>query len=58
MKVRVIAYPYAVQYGEIEVPNDVKKEDIEEYLTENWDDIRFGEPSTEYGGTDFDFEIE
>ena len=58
MKVRVIAYPYAVQYGEIEVPNDVKGEDLQEYISEHFDEVAFGEPELDYQGTEFDFETD
>lgn len=52
MKIQVTAYPYAVQYGEIEVPNDVT--DVKKYIIENWGSIEFDEPNLDYKGTDFD----
>lgn len=55
MRVNVTAYPYAVQFGEIDVPEHV--ENIEEYIHKNWDNIDFTEPDLDYAGTDFEFEI-
>ncbi len=52
MMVYVTAYPYAVQYGRIDVPDDV--EDIREYVSDNWDDIDFGDPELDYVGCDFE----
>lgn len=54
MKVRVIAYPYARQEGTIEVPNGV--ENLEEYVSEHFDEVRFGKVELDYKGTDFDVE--
>lgn len=52
MMVCVTAYPYAVQYGKIDVPDDV--EDIKEYISDYWDDIDFDEPELDYEGCSFD----
>ena len=52
----VIAYPYAVQYGTIEVPDDIDDEVIREYIEENWDDIEFNKPELDYDGIDYDID--
>lgn len=56
-KVRVTAYPYAVQFGEIEIPDNIPDDQADEYLREHWDSITFGDPDLDYGGTDFEYEI-
>ncbi len=56
MKILVTAYPFATQYGTIDVPDDV--EDVREYIDENFDEIKFGEPDLDYCGTDWDYERE
>lgn len=55
-KVTVTLYPYATQYGEIEVPVSVSKEDMQNYIKDHWDNIKKGEPELDYAGTDFDIE--
>lgn len=50
----VVAYPYAVQYGTVNVPDTVKPEDVDDYITEHWNDIKFGEANLDYAGTDFE----
>ena len=52
----ITAYPYACQYGRLEIPDDV--EDVKEYIEDHWDDIKFEEPELDYCGTDFDYETE
>ena len=52
--ITVTAYPYAMVYGHIDIPDDV--DDIDNYLEDNWDDINFGNPDLDYAGTDFDYE--
>ena len=55
MKVlEITATPYATQYGTIEVPDDLPEEDYKKYVTEHFDDIKFGEPDLDYAGTDLD----
>ena len=56
MIVNVTAYPYAVQYGHIEIPDGV--EDIRQYIVDNWIDIVFGEPELDHEGIDFEAEVE
>lgn len=53
--INVTAYPYAVQYGTIEVPKELNEDDVNDYLFEHWNEIKFGEPELDYAGTDFDF---
>lgn len=52
--INVTAYPYAVQYGTIEVPKELNEDDVKDYLYEHWNEIKFGEPELDYVGTDFD----
>ena len=56
MKYKITAYPYAIQYGTIEVPDSVPEEEIRHYIEGNWGEIKFGEPELDYSGTDFDKE--
>ena len=56
--ISVTAYPYAVQYGEIEVPKDLPLEKIQDYIRNHWNEISFGEPELDYCGTDFEFDDE
>ncbi len=57
MKCRVIAYPYAVQRGTIEVPDHIPEEDIDTYIEDCWGEIEFDAPELDYHGTDFDWHI-
>jgi hypothetical protein len=50
--IHVTAYPYAVVNGTIKVPADVK--DVQEYVEEHFDSIKFGKPELDFKGTDFD----
>lgn len=55
--VEVIAYPYAMQYGTINIPDDVYKctsEVIREYIEEHFREIEFGEIEADYDGTEFE----
>lgn len=54
MRYKITAYPYAIQHGTVDVPDSVPAEDIDDYLTEHWSDIKFDEPDLDYAGTDFD----
>lgn len=54
--INVAMYPYAVQYGTIEVPNGIDESEIEEYVMEHFDEIKFDKPELDYGGTDFTIE--
>ena len=53
------AYPYAVQNGTIEVPDNIPEDDVEKYIEEHWKDIIFEEkPRLSYKGADFDWGLE
>lgn len=53
-EINVTAYPYAVQWGTINVPENITDEDeIKDYISEHWEEISFGEPDLDYVGTDF-----
>lgn len=56
MKYSIVAYPYAKQYGTIEVPDYIPKEDIDTYIEDCWNEIKFEEPELDYHGTDFERE--
>lgn len=58
MKYRITAFPYAIQYGTIEVPDDVPEEEIDNYIETYWEKIEFEEPELDYSNTDFDKEKE
>ena len=53
--IEVLAYPYASQIGTINIPDSVKPENMEAYIREHRDEIKFGEPELDYRGTDFEF---
>ena len=55
-KYLITAFPYATQYGKLEIPDDV--DEVKEYIKDHWDDIQFDEPELDYCGTDFDYETE
>ena len=51
----VTAYPYAVQWGTIIVPEEYQtKLEVENYIDEHFDDIEFGQPDLDYAGTDWE----
>ena len=53
--------PFAHQYGEIMVPENVVEkgeEEIERYIREEFGSIKFSEPSLSYRGVDIDFELD
>lgn len=55
LKYEVVAYPYAVQYGTINMPDTVEPEDVDDYITEHWGDVEFEKPADlDYAGTDFE----
>ena len=53
MKYKITTFPYAVQHGVVEIPDDVAADKVDEYLMENWANIEFDEPELDYAGTDF-----
>lgn len=58
-EVYVTAYPFAIQGGTIQVPNDITGyKEVAAYIDEHWSEIDFNPPELDYGGTDFDFEEE
>lgn len=58
MKYRITAFPYATQYGTIEVPDNIPEEEIDSYIETYWEKIEFEEPELDYSNTDFDKEKE
>ena len=53
--VRVVAFPYARQSGEIQVPEGLSEEEKIQYIKEHWNEIKFSAPELDYRGTDLDF---
>lgn len=54
-KLCITAYPYAVQYGSLIVPDELSNPvAIKEYVEEHFNEIVFGEPVLSYRDTDFD----
>ena len=53
VKVFVESSPYATQNGSIWVPKGMTEDEERKYITDHWDEIRFGEPELDYEGTDF-----
>lgn len=51
-KVTITFYPYAVQYGTIEVDEGVNIDD--EYINEHFNEIKLEKPELDYVGTDFE----
>lgn len=61
MKYVVTAHPYVVQYGTIDVPENVPANDYEklaDYIDEHWNEIEFSEPDLDYADTDFEIDKE
>ena len=58
MKVLVTAFPYATQYGTIDIPDELMGDasDEREYVRNHWNDIEFEEPELDYSGTDFELD--
>lgn len=56
MKYSIVAYPYAKQYGTIEIPDSVPEEEVDSYIETYWEKIKFEEPELDYAGTDFERE--
>lgn len=54
--VRIVAYPYARQSGEIQVPEGLSEEEKIKYIREHWNEVRFSAPEFDYCGTDFDLD--
>ena len=55
-KVTVTAYPFATQYGRIEVPDNLEGEELREFLRDNWDNIAFAKVNLDYAGCEFEVE--
>ena len=53
--VTVTAYPYAVQHGELDVPEGLSAEEEKEYINSHFEEIAFGAPDLDYNGTDFEW---
>lgn len=54
-KYYITCYPYAVQYGSIRIPKDVPEEDIQEWIVDHWNEIKFDKPAEiDYEACDFE----
>lgn len=58
MKAIIRAYPYAIQHGVLEMPDDIEEDMREEYINEHWNEIRFDEPELDYADTDMEIVYE
>ena len=54
MLILVRAYPFAYTSGTLEVPDQT--ENIQEYIVEHFNDVKFTEPELDYCGTDFEWD--
>ena len=57
MKYWITMYPYAIQNGEVEVPDEVVADGkVKEWIRNNLDKAEFEPVDLDYAGTDFDYE--
>lgn len=55
--IEIFGNPYASICGTISVPDELTEpEAIGEYISDNWDEIRFGEPDLDFQGTRIEFD--
>ncbi len=52
----VRALPFATQSGSIEVPDNLPKEQYDEYVQQHFNDISFDEPDLDYCGIDIEID--
>ena len=50
----ITLYPYAVQYGELSVPDDLTEDEYQSYVNDHFDEIELGVPDLVDYGTDMD----
>lgn len=50
------ASPYANVSGTISVPENLPQEQWQNYVSEHFNDIKFGEPELDYRGVDLEIE--
>lgn len=52
------AYPYATQFGSIDVPDEIadNMDAVFYYINDHFDEVSFSKPILNYSGTDFEFE--
>ena len=55
MKVTVVAYPVAKQFGQIEVPDELSDNEIKKYIRLHWKDVILAKADLDY--RDVPFEI-
>lgn len=53
-KIEIVANPYVVQYGTIDVPDTIDDNELRNYIENHWNEIEFGESEFDYCGIDFD----
>ena len=58
MKLSVTAYLYATQYGTIEIPDEIPKNELEDYVANHWEDIDFYPPELDYSNADFEVYVD
>lgn len=55
-EVCVTSFPYARLEGRIKVPKGLSKQEEREYVSNHWDEIRFGEPYYDFHNTAFEID--
>ena len=58
IKLSISAHPYAHTYGTICVPADLDPKKYGQYIFDHFNDVNFGEPDFDYGGTAYEIEKE
>ena len=52
----ITAFPYATQYGTLEIPDDLPENRFRDYVNEHFGEIKFGAPDLDYAGTELEIE--
>lgn len=52
--ISVTVYPFATQYGEIKVPENISDDELHDYIADHFEDIEFDPPELDYCGADFE----
>jgi len=53
-EVLVVGFPYVVESGKLEVPDELTGDELYAYVESHWDDIQFEEDSRDYYDTEFE----
>jgi len=52
----ITAYPFAIQTGYLEVPDEMSSGQYDEYVREHWGEIEFLSPDLDYANAEVDVE--